>query len=130
MSVDTYEEELKRRITNNEERFISYKKMLESVHRDKETFPPNEPWVIEHKNNLRDAKNSEESRLKELIEEKTYYPGISPTAWNRLMEAHKKTSALKTVLVVIENAKPHMNERMIGQSLELIAFIEAEIMTQ
>lgn len=66
-------------IKNSEERFISYKKLIEDVHKDKINFPPNDEFVIWYKNFLRENKNEEEIWLKKLISEKTNEnQGINP----------------------------------------------------
>lgn len=92
---DPYLDGLRVRIRNCEERFISYKKMLEGVHRDKDVFPPGESWVIEHKDNLREGKNMEQQHLAELIEEKTYYPGMTPTQFARMGESIRKANEIR-----------------------------------
>ena len=108
---DPYEKGLRDRIRNSEERFISYKKLLEGVHRDKDAFPPDEQRVIEHKEMLRDAKNNEESHLKHLVEEKTYYPGITPTQSKWWMEKHARESSMRNAALIIEKAIPLMDQQ-------------------
>jgi len=62
--------ELKELIFNTESRYISYKKMIEDVHKDKVSFPPDSEYVKWYKDMLRDGKNYEEGLLRRLIEEK------------------------------------------------------------
>ena len=120
---DAYEHELKRYIRNAEERFISYKKMLEGVHRDKEAFPPQEEWVIEYKDSLRDAKNQEESRLKDLIEEKTYYPGITPAQFRKWSDKHMRESRMRHAAASIEMAFERMSASQKEAAGKLLALI-------
>ncbi len=120
---DAYEHELKRYIRNAEERFISYKKMLEGVHRDKEAFPPQEEWVIEYKDSLRDAKNQEESRLKDLIEEKTHYPGITPIQFKKWSDKHMRESRMRHAAASIETAFEHMSASQKEAAGKLLALI-------
>jgi len=63
---------IKHYIKFTEERYISYKKLLEEVYKDKETFPPGDEFVIWFKEHLREMKNSEESSLKKLHLELKY----------------------------------------------------------
>jgi len=97
-----YLTELKARIRNCEERFISYKKMLEDVHRDKAAFPPDDPFVIWHKDSLRESKNQEEKWLDRLREERTYYPGLTPTQTREWLERYKRECALKEFRASLE----------------------------
>lgn len=76
------EERLKHWIRFSEERYISYKKLLEEIHKDKTVLEPGD-WRVEHrvwlKEHLRECKNSEESNLKELrIEMEHLRQGLSP----------------------------------------------------
>jgi hypothetical protein len=63
------EERLKHLIRFTEERYVSYKKMLEDIFKDKETFPPGEEFTEWFKSDLREMKNREENDLKSLREE-------------------------------------------------------------
>ena len=63
--------ELKELIKNSEERVLSLKKMLEDVGRDKTNFPPTDEFIEWYKTFLRETKNFEQIRLKDLVEEKT-----------------------------------------------------------
>ncbi len=93
-----YEKQLSIWIRNSEERFISYKKMLEGVHRDKDVFPPDDPFTITYKEDLRDSKNSEEINLKRLREEKTYYPSSPPWLDEMAMTARKKKRDVQSTI--------------------------------
>ena len=62
--------DLKQLIANTEQRFISYKGMLEDVNRNRDIFPPEDEGVIKYKEMLRENKNSEQVYLKKMIEEK------------------------------------------------------------
>lgn len=62
----TQEETLKYCIKNTEERYISYKKMLEDIFKDKTNFPIGDELVEWYKELLREGKNREEGSLKEL----------------------------------------------------------------
>lgn len=71
--------ELKQLIQKSEARFVSYKKLIEEVYKDKINFPPDDEFIIWYKNFLRDNKNDEEIWLKKLIKEKTHEnEGINP----------------------------------------------------
>lgn len=63
------EEFLKKLIRTTEERYIWYKKEIENLYKNKEAYEPGD-WRIEFlawfKDHLREMKNYEESRLKEL----------------------------------------------------------------
>jgi hypothetical protein len=61
-------------IKNSEDRFKSYKQLLESVYKDTE-FDKESDFYIWYIKYLREMKNMEESWLKELIDEKTNYNG-------------------------------------------------------
>lgn len=98
----SYEKQLSLWIQACEERFISYKKMLEEMHRDKITYPPNDPMVIIMKEDIRSSKNKEEAHLKKLKEEKTYYPGITPTTFNTMVEHYRKISQIRNDLSALE----------------------------
>jgi len=66
-------------ITNGEKRLIYYKKLLEEVHRDKITWPPDDEFVKWFKDFLRDNKNEEEQLLKKYRKEMTYAnQGLNP----------------------------------------------------
>lgn len=92
---DEYLTELKARIRSCEERFISYKKMLEDVHRDKKAFPPDDAFTIWFKDSLRESKNQEEGWLDRLRDERTYYPGLTPTQTREWMERHKREGVIR-----------------------------------
>lgn len=66
---------LKYYIKTTEERYISYKQMLESMHKDKIVYEPGD-WRIEFgvwfKEHLRERKNYEEGNLKRLHTELKY----------------------------------------------------------
>jgi len=69
-------------IQNSEQRFISYKKLLEEVSRDKFNYPPNNEFVIWYKSHLRECKNSEELSLKKMVKDKTYEnEGLNPPSF-------------------------------------------------
>lgn len=71
--------ELKQYIRNTEERFKSYKTLLEEVNKDKIHFPANNPFVEWYKTLLRENKNFEQTLLKKLVEEKTFEnEGLNP----------------------------------------------------
>jgi hypothetical protein len=59
------EEQLRYYIRQSEERYISYKKMLEELFKDKISFPLDSDLVSWYKEHLRDCKNREEIYLKE-----------------------------------------------------------------
>ncbi len=69
--MDFKEMELKTLIKNAERRLYDIKKMLEEIHKDKTSFPPQDELVVWFKTHLRDVKNSEQTRLKDLVEERT-----------------------------------------------------------
>ena len=76
------EEFLKKIIRTTEERYIWYKKEIENLYKNKETYEPGD-WRIEFgiwfKDHLREMKNYEESRLKELrIDIEYYRAGMNP----------------------------------------------------
>ncbi len=71
--------ELKILIKNTEDYVAFYKKMLEEVSRDKIAFPPDDEIVDWYKALLREGKNSEQVRLKNLTDEKTHEnQGLNP----------------------------------------------------
>jgi len=71
--------ELKILIKNSEERFISYKKLLEELNKNKNIFIVDDKFVIWYKNFVRDCKNDEQIWLKKLIKEKTHEnEGLNP----------------------------------------------------
>ena len=73
------EEFLKHLIKFTEERYISYKKMLEDLFKDKENFPPGDEFTEWYKELLREGKNREEGCLKELrIEMEHFRQGLNP----------------------------------------------------
>lgn len=73
------EEFLKHLIRFCEERYIWYKKQIEFVFKNKESFPPEDEMVIWYKEHLREQKNFEESKLKELrIEIEHLRQGLNP----------------------------------------------------
>lgn len=63
------DEFLKHLIRFTEDRYISYKKMLEDMFKDKATFVPGDPFTEWYKELLREGKNREENLLKDLREE-------------------------------------------------------------
>lgn len=69
----TQEEILKNLIRVTEERYISYKKMLEDIFKDRNSFPATDEFVIWFKEYLREQKNYEEGKLKELRLEMEHY---------------------------------------------------------
>lgn len=70
---------LKHLIKFTEERYISYKKMLEDVFKDKVSFPPGDEFTEWYKELLREGKNREEGLLKDLREEIEYFrQGMNP----------------------------------------------------
>lgn len=120
-----YEKQLSQWIRASEERFISYKKLLEAAHRDKGSFPPDDPWVIEYKENLRWSKNMEESRLTALREEKTYYPGMTPSQFNDAVKRIKHNSEIRQAISTLEtlvttHTKPE-HKPMIDKLIEHLA---------
>lgn len=73
------EEFLKHLIKFTEERYISYKKMLEDMFKDKVSFPPGDEFTEWYKELLREGKNREEGCLKELrIEMEHCRQGMNP----------------------------------------------------
>lgn len=76
--------------------------MLEELHRDKATFSPDDPIVMAMKDDMRWAKNMEEARLKELREEKTYYPCMTPTTFNAMVARHVRISQVRGDIAVLE----------------------------
>jgi len=75
----TYEEQLKDFVKNSEEIYISYKKMLENVFKDKTNFPPGDEFTEWYKELLREGKNRSESDLKNHREELIYFrQGMNP----------------------------------------------------
>lgn len=121
--ADPYLNELKGYIRNTEKRFISYKNMLEGVHRDKSIFPPQEPWVINYKNSLRDLKNQEESHLKRLIEEMTYYPGMTPSEFNETVAKLSRRSRIHNMMASIESSFDLMTQQQKEAAEKLLALI-------
>ncbi len=75
----TQEETLKYCIKNTEERYISYKKMLEGIFKDKVNFPIGDEFVDWYKELLREGKNEEEGYLKKLqLEITNLRQGMNP----------------------------------------------------
>ena len=73
--MDTHEEHLKLMVKGSETRFLDYKKLLESTFKSKAEFVDAD-W---YKDLLRESKNSEEIRLKELRQEITdLRQGLNP----------------------------------------------------
>lgn len=70
------EDVLRHLIKFSEERYISYKKMLEDSHKDKNKYDSNDfVWLKDH---IRDLKNREEGFLKNLrIEVEHYRQGLN-----------------------------------------------------
>jgi hypothetical protein len=74
-----HEEFLKHLIKFTEERYISYKKMLEDLFKNKDIFPPGDEFTEWYKELLREGKNREEGDLKELRLEMEYHrQGLNP----------------------------------------------------
>lgn len=78
----TQDDFLKKLIRCTEERYISYKKLLEGLYKDKEVYEPGN-WRIEHKiwfnEYLREQKNHEEGLLKGLrLEIEHHRSGMNP----------------------------------------------------
>lgn len=74
-----YEELLRYIVRHSEERYIWYKKQLELIHKDKETWPPNDEFTAWYKDWNRELKNREEAWLKLNREELEYYrQGMNP----------------------------------------------------
>jgi len=76
------EELLKYLIKSTEERYIWYKKSIEDLYKNRESYEAGD-WKIEFmvwfKDHLREMKNSEESRLKELrVEIEHCRSGLNP----------------------------------------------------
>lgn len=69
--TNSQEDFLKLLVKNEEDRYISYKKMLEDTFKHKEFFPIGDELSEWYKALLREEKNSSESRLKSLREELT-----------------------------------------------------------
>jgi len=120
----TYEEELKARIRASEERFIDYKKRLEGIHKDKGTYPPDDPFVIWLKDETRAAKNQEEKYLKDLIEEKTCYPGMTSSSIERFLTEHKIKSHIRSLRASLSKA---LEIDRIGESHETIKQLLSEL---
>lgn len=73
------EEFLKHLIKFTEERYISYKKMLEDIFKEKNAFPPGDEFTEWYKELLREGKNREEGLLKELrLEMEHHRHGLNP----------------------------------------------------
>lgn len=73
------DEFLKHLIKFTEERYISYKKMLENIFKDKENFPIGDEFTEWYKESLRESKNREETSLKELhLELEHHRHGLNP----------------------------------------------------
>jgi hypothetical protein len=73
------EEHLKNLVRSYEERYISYKKLLEDIFKNKSFFPDGDEFVEWYKELLREGKNSSESSLKEFREELTdFRQGMNP----------------------------------------------------
>lgn len=78
--VNNQETLLKILVRNEEDRYISYKKMLEDTFKFKDAFPTGDELSEWYKNLLRDEKNHSESRLKNLREELTdIRQGLNPS---------------------------------------------------
>lgn len=78
--TQTHEGFLKELVRQEEDRYISYKKMLEDTFKHKESFPVGDELSEWYKELLREGKNSSESRLKHLREELTdYRQGMNPS---------------------------------------------------
>jgi hypothetical protein len=79
-----YQEELdflKYLVKSYEENYIDFKKMLESVFKDKIHFPPNDEFTIEYKVDLRYGKNFSEISLKKAKEDLTNFRIFLNTGW-------------------------------------------------
>lgn len=75
----TYEENLKILIRNTEDRYIWYKKEIESLFKNKNIWPVDDNFTIWYKEFLREEKNLSESHLKELQIEMTHFrQGMNP----------------------------------------------------
>lgn len=64
--------DLKILIKNTEARFIFYKNQLKMISKEKISYPIDNEFIIWYKTFLREQKNAEEKRLKELIKEKRF----------------------------------------------------------
>lgn len=92
--TQTHEEFLKELVRSEEDRYISYKKMLEDTFKHKESFPAGDELSEWYKELLREGKNSSESRLKYLREELTdYRQGLNPAFLYNTIK--KKTTTQK-----------------------------------
>jgi len=86
---EEYEQELKIFIRDTEARYIDYKKMLEGTFKDKSNFPPEDEFTEWYKDLLKYGKKVEESALKDLKEELTYFrqelnpPFYYPDYWKQ-----------------------------------------------
>lgn len=79
MEINNHDDFLKGIIKNTEERYISYKKMLEDLFKNKAIFDPNESSVSWYKDFLRESKNYEESLLGKLRDEQqNHRQGLNP----------------------------------------------------
>ena len=77
---------LRKLIKTTEERYLSYKKMLEYMFKDKISFPLNDINVEWYKELLRDGKNQEEGILKELRLELEYHrSGLNPPTFYKYL---------------------------------------------
>ena len=75
------EDRLKHYIRFTEERYISYKKMLEDIFKDKINYPPGDEFVDWYKEHLREEKNKAEGSLKQLHTEIMHVKqGMNPPA--------------------------------------------------
>jgi len=75
----TQDDFLKQLIRLTEERYISYKKILEGLFKDRNNFPPADEFVVWLKEYLREQKNYEEGKLKDLrLEIEHHRSGMNP----------------------------------------------------
>lgn len=92
--IQTHEGFLKELVRQEEDRYISYKKMLEDTFKHKESFPAGDELSEWYKELLREGKNSSESTLKHLREELTdYRQGLNPAFLYNTIK--KKTTTQK-----------------------------------
>jgi hypothetical protein len=99
----TQEEILRHLIRFAEERYISYKNMLESMFKNKDSFPPGDEFTEWYKELLREGKNREEGFLKELRMEMEYFrQGMNPPY---CYTTYKRKTSGDSLAGVIRNQK-------------------------
>lgn len=109
--VNNQETFLKNLVRNEEDRYISYKKMLEETFKFKDAFPVGDELSEWYKNLLREEKNISESRLKKLREELTdYRQGLNPSFLYNVRKRKVQVDGLLDVIKTKEDAEKFMSE--------------------